>query len=175
MYPTYPEHVRMRTWTWQQSLAYINGSTRTIDPCHRISNGASHLAINPYRWNNYFTYTQGQLLNIDVTLTDANSTAGITARLSDHNNHYRAEISARGGLRFVRAYGNMAGTVIGSATNISFVPGVPYTVTIYSKARFFTVAVNNVTYITVNEPSYYNTNGGECGCMPGCFAAATVA
>jgi len=42
------------------------------------------------------------------------------------------------------------------------VPGVPYTVSIYSKARFFTVAVNNVTYITVSEPSYYNTNGGEC-------------
>lgn len=88
-----------------------------------------------------------------------NSTAGLSVRMSDHNNNYRVQINAYRGLEIIRSYSNPTGTIIASVRNITFLPDRWYEVSIYAKNRQFIAMVDNQTYATINEPSVYVSSG----------------
>lgn len=120
--------------------------------------------VNPYWITKPITDGSAlQVVTADVMLADNASIVGIATRIETNTKHYRVELS-RDLVTLIRANG--ADTVIGSVST-PLAAGRWHNVQLSHKGLRFTVALNNVTIITVNEPSTFAYGGSMGGLFLG--------
>lgn len=111
-WPTIPDFQRNRIWTWDTTRQLMVANTQEVSACDRLTGAYSHLAYHNARWNSFIAPANNlmQSSTVRIMLLDANSTAGITTRMLDHNNHYRMELRTTG-ISIVRASGGVFTTI----------------------------------------------------------------